>query len=291
MYAWVAHRKYYSKHMTSWELVDSELMFTKAPFGIIRIVRLSAMIVIVMVCTFAILFYSLVLYITGGLGPIHNPDFSRIDVFSSLSTTPHSVHALRLFLWSGPLYSFLFFAASIDKDILYSYPLFFKKYILRQPVGMRPDPCKGIDLSTLTPIPVRKRIHRRVIRKSRQYDPPLSILDYDIPLPPRPDPGFRTTAPLPPLPTPPKLALKAHRSTGMYMSTKAKARRISQFLSGSPKKIRSRGFHEAMRQHAMTYIDKEFPISTIPEYPPPIATPTFRIGGGYIPLEGEGHIA
>lgn len=287
MYAWVAHRRYYSKHMTSWELVDSELMFTKAPFGIIRIVRLSAMIIIVMIWTFSTTFYALAYTLTD-LSFSYNHDFSRVNVFNSLSTAPPSVYALRLFLWTGPLYSFLFFAASIDKDVLYSYPLFFKKYILRQHVGMFPDPCKGIDLSTLTPIPVRKRIHRRVMRKSRQYDPPLSILDYDIPLPPRPDPGFRTTAPLPPLPTPPNLARKAHRSKGMYMNTKAKARRISQYLS--PKKTRSRAFHEAMRQHAMTYIDKEFPITRIPEYPSPIATPTFRLKG-YFPLEREGHIA
>ncbi|KAH8114856.1 hypothetical protein DFH11DRAFT_130899 [Phellopilus nigrolimitatus] len=181
------------------------------------------------------------------------PDLARIEVFASLSHSSASVTAIFPFLFTGPVYSLLFFAASVDKDVLLSYPFLFNKFILRRAVSF-PDPSPGIDLSTLTPVPVRRRLYKRVIRKSRQYDPPLSFLDYDIPLPPRPDPGFRTMARLPPvpeLPKPEKIHVDPRSREGRSMQDRPRRG--------------SRVFEEAIRRHIETRDDR--PLYTISETP------------------------
>ncbi|KAL5525153.1 hypothetical protein ACEPAF_9022 [Sanghuangporus sanghuang] len=262
-YSWKHHRKYYAEHMTTWELIDSDLLFTKAPFGIIRIVRLSGMIVVVMLCTICTPYYTLsVLYQADHISIAQKPDFYRVEIFDSLSNASSSVTTMRLFLWSGPLYSVLLFAASIDKSVIESYPFVFKKYVLRRPVGANPDPSPGIDLSSLTPVPVRKHVHRRVIRKSRQYDPPLSILDFDIPLPPRPHPGYRANAMLPPVPTSAPTPQQGPRKPEVAY---VKDVRGSCQRSLAPKRG-SREYKEAICQYVEANV--KFPMYIIPESPP-----------------------
>ena len=245
--------------MTAWDVMDSDLLFTEAPFGSIRIVRLSGMIVVVMLCTICAPYYALsVLYSAGDIKIAEKPDFYSVEVFDNLTNASPSVTTMRLFLWSGPLYSALLFAASVDKSVIQSYPFVIKKYILRRHVGANPDPSPGIDLSTLTPAPMRKRIHRRVIRKSRQYDPPLSALDFDIPLPPRPPPGYRATAALPPVPAPTLIPNEEpRRPEPAYVGDVRRARR---------KKAQRRGnieFEKAMRHHVEA--NMKFPLYNIPE--------------------------
>lgn len=186
------------------------------------------------------------------------PDLSRIDVFSSVSAASPNTKTMSIFLWSGPFYSVLLFAASIDRAVLLSYPYYFRKHILREPVGPRPDPSPGIDLSTLSPVPVRRRLHRRVIRESRQYDPPVSFFEYDIPLPPRPDPGYRSTTIPPPTPMSSLTMDELQVPEPVYVT------------DGSSQRIRgprrgSREYAEAINRHVEA--NMKFPMHPIPESP------------------------
>lgn len=167
---------------TTWEKLNSDLAFTKAPYGIFRIIRLGTVACLLVLWIFLTPILPLIIFINSHFVGFTKPQLGRIDVFQSFASASPTASAMLLVPWSIPVYSILFFIANIDKDVLESFPFLFSKHVLdRSP--MNPDPSPGVDLTTLTPIPVRKRIHRRVIRASRMYDAPVTDEEFDIEIP------------------------------------------------------------------------------------------------------------
>ena len=108
---------------TTWEKLNSDLYFTKAPYSIYRIIRMGTSMTLISLWIVLTPIYSLVIFVRSHhLTFFQKPDLSRIGIFLSYSVASPEATSMQLFLWSIPVYAILFFIANIDWDVLDSFP-------------------------------------------------------------------------------------------------------------------------------------------------------------------------
>ncbi|KAI5120623.1 hypothetical protein M0805_009383 [Coniferiporia weirii] len=246
------------KHICAqnWNISGKHMPFKMSDSGppaIQRIRRLGVMICVVMLWTLALPYYAISVFAhSDSFVFAGRPDVIHISVFASLSRASTSVVAIKPFLWTGPVYSLLFFAASVDKDMLLSYPSLFKKLIFRRRTTSKSS-GSVVDLSTLAPAPIHQRIYEQVTHASQQYNSSLPFIDYDTPPTDPADPETLTSAP----PVPQLSILEAAH---IYPEEEGEEQPVQQ----RPRKG-SREFRKAMRRHDKTRDNR--PLYTIPEEP------------------------
>ena len=213
---------------------DAELLFTNSYLDSLRM-ELLIYLNIPVTIWYAIFAYYSIAFIaqTDSFTFYRVPDLRRIEYVSSYETNL-GIPPTFFLLWSAPVFALSFFLVRCsDNEVYRSLPFFRKRYDLCRPL-MNPDPSPGVDLLNLTPIPVRRIVHKRKVRASRFYDAPRSIQDFDIPIPSRPISGDLKWTALPPVPED-ALVRPQRRSRALSIRKlpKAKLRKVEAWVAFS----------------------------------------------------------
>ncbi|THH04132.1 hypothetical protein EW145_g5746 [Phellinidium pouzarii] len=226
-------------------------LFPEVPIDDFRLCRLR-----IMLWTVTLWIATLSLYIMLNIAPDFSDvsafprrDLTRIEIFKSLYHASTSVSEIRALLWTGPIFSLLFFVINMGKDALLSYQYAFNKLVRRRPVALA-GPEAGPDFS-MALVPARRRIKRQSVYDPRQRDrslPPSNLAtappSYSVVSPAR-------VFPVPELSTP-DVAYMSH----MYARSESG---VGQQKSRNGR----REIRKAMREHARTRDQR--PLYVIPE--------------------------